>query len=112
MPVKKIKGAARQCCTDRDGVVQCEQTLNDEGGKTRIWSSTNKVFQTKTQSEAGMKKISFVRKGERKKKLLKFLFPFFSSRILLLIFHVAQFTDFYDFRAHFHQASELMLRQF
>ena len=67
MPVKKIKGAARQCCTDRDGVVQCEQTLNDESGKTRIWPSTNKVFQTKTQSEAGMKKISFVRKGERKK---------------------------------------------
>ena len=28
VPVKKIKGAARQCYGYGDGVVQCEQTLS------------------------------------------------------------------------------------
>ena len=85
MPVKKIKGAARQCCTDRDGVVQCEQTLNDEGGKTRIWSSTNKVFQTKNQSEAGMKKLaSFVKAKE--KKTFKVSISFFQFKDFVTYF--------------------------
>ena len=28
VPVKKIKGTARQCYGDGDGVVRCEQTFN------------------------------------------------------------------------------------